>query len=128
MSADGKSIAQEAADDGSRPRKSSSGINWFHKMTCDAMNLAAITMPALADLLNEATILSRIDLGPVMTTTGRHPDRGAFTVVQSFAGSWLIAERDAYQSTVEITDTMIGDVIQVLRDASRRAGGFIFST
>jgi hypothetical protein len=86
------------------------------------MDFESITMPALADLLEAATIHLRFDAGPVMTTMGEHPERGHFTVVQTIVGAWLVAERDPYREDAEITGAMVADALQVLRDVKRRAG------
>lgn len=86
------------------------------------MDSEFITMPALADLLEAATIHLRFDAGPVLTTMGEHPERGHFTVVQTIVGAWLVAERDPYRAEAEINGAMIADAMQVLRDVKRRAG------
>lgn len=86
------------------------------------MDFEAITMPALADLLEASTIFSRFDAGPVLTIMGEHPERGHFTVVQTMVGAWLVAERDPYREDAEITGGMLADALQVLRDVKRRAG------
>lgn len=86
------------------------------------MDSDPIDMQTLADLLDEATILSRFDAGPLLATIGRHPERGAFVVTQSSVGAWIVAEFDAYRPTAEINGTMVADAIQVLRDVRRRGG------
>lgn len=86
------------------------------------MEPAVIDMPGLADILEQATIISRCDLGAVMALVGVHPDRGAFAVIQSPIGAWITAQFDAFLPDAEIDSGTVAEALQVIRDAGRRAG------
>ena len=51
------------------------------------------SIPRLADLLETATVLERVDLGAVMATLGVSPAYGCFCVTQTITGLEIVSER-----------------------------------
>jgi hypothetical protein len=53
----------------------------------------AITLEQFADIHEQLEVYGRTDTGPVMTTTGVHPDLGSIVVIQDIApGLILLSE------------------------------------
>ena len=86
------------------------------------MPRSEITIEEFAYIREQATVYGCIDLGPLLITTGHHPERGAFVVTQTMEGFYLIAELDPFIPEIPVDVDLVGMAWRVMRDLDRRAG------
>ncbi|WP_410824349.1 hypothetical protein [Methylobacterium oryzisoli] len=80
-------------------------------------------MPELADLLEDATIHHRTDMGPIMVTVGHSPAYGAFVVTQTLLGAEITSERTPGQPDYDLTPETILEFVSIAASLRRRLGG-----